>query len=181
MKKKGLMFWIGIWILTPGTFLISILVLAMIIPTIGQKVFGLLPGRNSLRETFREAFRLRGLNPDWIDAITYVESHWNHKAINKTGGDAVRGGSYGASQMSWKTLVSIGYKGTIEEFLANPETQAYWSGVYMSQGNPQTFEDAITWWNAGKRSFASLPANHMTRTNYYPKAKKALDTIKTVA
>lgn len=172
-KNRWLLPVIALWLAIPGTFIVGLLIMALI-PQIGMRVYNLFPSRRRVRETLRSASVDGGINPNWLDAIGFVESRWNPNAVNLTGGDLVRGGSYGATQMSWKTLQAIGYGGTKEQFLASIDEQAKWSVIYLKRGNVQTFADAVAWWNAGRQSFASLPQNHMTRTKYWPKAESAL-------
>lgn len=52
------------------------------------------------------------VDPALIAAIISVESNFSPSAVNNTGGDAARGGSYGLMQMSLKTAQGYGYTGT---------------------------------------------------------------------
>jgi soluble lytic murein transglycosylase-like protein len=52
------------------------------------------------------------VDPALIAAIISVESNFSASAVNNTGGDAARGGSYGLMQMSLKTAQGYGYSGT---------------------------------------------------------------------
>lgn len=133
--------------------------------------------RKGTRASLRDAFAARNLNPDWIDAIAYVESNWNKYAVNNTGGDALRGGSYGATQMSLRTLRESGYTGTIEAYLDDATLQGKYSAEYASKGSPQSFDDLCAWWNAGRRKASDLPEGHATLTKYIPKAEDALNFI----
>lgn len=172
-QRRWILPLVALWVAIPGTFIVGLIMIAMI-PAVGMRVYNLFPSRRNVRETLRQEFRKRGLNPDWIDAIAFVESRWNSQAVNKAGKDGERGGAYGATQMTWKTLVGLGYGGTPESFLNDVGAQAKWSATYIERGNPKTFADAVAYWNAGVPRFSSLPANHMTRTKYWPKAEQAL-------
>jgi hypothetical protein len=136
--------------------------------------YSLLPSRAATRATLRTRFTDKGLNPDWIDAIAYVESRWNPNAVNKTAGDLKRGGAFGATQMTMQTLREMGYTGTEEEYLADISLQGFYSAQYMAKSNPATFHDACAWWNAGRKTYDALPEGHRTRVDYVPKADNAL-------
>jgi hypothetical protein len=64
-------------------------------------------------KAFTDAF----VRPALGMAIARQESEFRAKAVNNTGGDANRGGSYGIMQMSMTTARSLGYKGSWEGLL----------------------------------------------------------------
>jgi hypothetical protein len=153
----------------------------------------------ALRLELRRQAEAQGQDPDIVDAIAYVESHWDPSAKNLTGPDGARGGSYGPTQLSQKTARIIGYTGDMLDLCAPDGVLAgYWTAVYLSQrpggGCPPgtAIEDAATWWNAGLgpdgrpryATFDSLPmmvtkadgskAPHPTRAVYAPAAIDAL-------
>lgn len=53
-------------------------------------------------------------------AIARHESEFRAKAVNNSGGDQTRGGSYGIMQMSMATARLLGFKGTWEGLLSVP-------------------------------------------------------------
>ena len=61
------------------------------------------------------AFVSLGLAPEWGVAIARQESGFTPGLLNNTGGDALRGSSRGLCQMSWKTAVGLGFRGTAED------------------------------------------------------------------
>lgn len=133
--------------------------------------------RKRLRQLLRDASERWGLDPDWLDAIGYVESRWNSQATNMTGSDLARGGAIGMTQITMKTAQAHGYKGTWQDLLASPETQADLSAQILAAGDPQSIEDAAAWWNAGKKRASQLSATHVTRVDYIPKAQAALSIV----
>ena len=157
---------------------------------VSMMVSSLIPDKRSVRATLRNSFERNGFNPDWIDALSYVESGWDSRAVNLVGSDLARGGSYGSTQMSLQTLRAIGYQGSAEDFLNSIDLQAYWSvrlflsdnvpGVKPYAGRPKTLEDFASTWNAGKL-YASLSATHRTRVDYVPKVLRAYNYIQTDA
>lgn len=133
--------------------------------------------RKRNRQLLRDAATRWNLEPDWLDAIGYVESRWNANATNMTGADLERGGAVGMTQITMKTAQAYGYKGSVQDLLASPETQAELSAQIMAAGDPQSLEDAAAWWNAGRKRASQLPSSHVTRTDYIPKAQAALTVV----
>lgn len=63
------------------------------------------------------AFTDAGVRPALGLAIARQESDFRAKAVNNSGGDGSRGGSYGIMQMSMTTARELGYKGSWEGLL----------------------------------------------------------------
>jgi soluble lytic murein transglycosylase-like protein len=136
--------------------------------------------QKKVRRAAREAGLLFGVAPAIVEAIGYVESRWRMSAVNMTGADGARGGSWGPFQLSEKTARAYGYTGPMEEFTRDAESAARWCARILAErpgGPPQTVDDAAAWWNAGRTSAASLGPNHITRTDYIPKARAALEVV----
>jgi Tfp pilus assembly protein PilX len=128
----------------------------------------------------REAFRKAGLPPEWAEAIGRQESGLVSTAVNRSGADGERGGAYGATQITWRTLLAHAggeVSFSPDEFLSRPELQAEWTARIMAAGAPQTIEDAGAWWNAGRKRFADLGPTHVTRTTYVPSLVKHLAKV----
>jgi len=128
-------------------------------------------------DALRSAFEAVGLPPLWGEALGRTESNLRATAINNTGGDAARGGSYGATQISQKTARAYGYTGPMENLLTDLNLMASLSAKIAAAGSPMTIEDLGAWWNAGHRTFDSLPADHITRTDYVPKLISNLEAL----
>lgn len=133
--------------------------------------------QNQVRALLRIASIEQGLNPDYLDAIGYVESHWDYKARNLTGSDGVRGGAWGPTQITDMTAKAHGYKGDIRVIALDPVVAAKWSAIIMHTRKPQSLQDAVAWWNAGRMSFDLLGPQHVTRLNYWPKAEQAMKLV----
>ena len=121
------------------------------------------------------------VNPDILEALGYVESRWRLSAVNKSGADGERGGSWGPFQLSEKTARAYGYLGPMADLTTDPDLAAGWAARILAArpgGPPQTVEDAAAWWNAGRTSFAQLGPAHITRTDYVPKALAALSIVR---
>jgi soluble lytic murein transglycosylase-like protein len=137
--------------------------------------------RRKVRLALRAAARRHGIDPDIMDALGRVESGWNLRAVNLSGPDGARGGAWGPTQITARTAAAHGYSGPMSAFTTDPDLAAEWSARIMAArpgGPPRTVEDAAAWWNAGRASFASLPAGHITREDYAPKARAALAQVK---
>src|SRR5260370_32866700 len=78
----------------------------------------------------RKAYSDAGVSPDLGVAIALHEGRGTLRpeAVNNTGGDAARGGSYGASQVSLQTARELGFKGTPQELL-DPATNARYAAA----------------------------------------------------
>lgn len=147
-------------------------------------VFQALPATADLsnpltRKDVRIALRLEaingGYNPDWFDAIAYVESNWKLDALNQTGTDAYWGGSYGPMQMTAVTANRLGYDPI--EFLTDARKAGEAAVANFNAVRPKTFADAVSYWNAGVPLFVNLPEDNTARTEYYPRAIAALDWV----
>jgi hypothetical protein len=132
----------------------------------GFYVKGVLDKRK-VRAALRAAAKKYGVNPDWLDAIAKQESNWDPQARNEAGADSTYGGAYGITQILWTNLVSLGWKGTREQYLADPAAQAEISAKFAANGPKTSLQDFATWWNSGKRTLAQAPAS--TRDTYVPR------------
>jgi len=134
-----------------------------------------------VRQAARVAAGDYGVNPDFVEAIGYVESRWRMAAVNKTGSDGARGGSWGPFQLSAMTARAYGYTEPMEQLLTNPDLAAGLCARILSErpgGPPASLEDACAWWNAGQTSATKLGQSHVTRTDYFPKARAALALVR---
>jgi soluble lytic murein transglycosylase-like protein len=132
---------------------------------------GLSEEQNDCRKAIRRVALAHGIDPDWIDAIAKQESNWDPNAVNKTGADGARGGSYGCLQLSVATAQSAGFDGDPED-LFDPTTVAeYFCKIQASRpgGTADSLEDMCAYWNAGKvtASDPRLPAS--TKNDYIPR------------
>ena len=132
--------------------------------------------RNWVRVMLRAEAIKGGYDPDWFDAIAYAESEWRLDATNLSGPDGARGGAYGPMQMTSATAIALGYDPLMFVVDANYAGEAACRN--FDDVKPNTFEDACSYWNAGVSKFANLPANHVTRLDYVPKAIKALALVR---
>ncbi|MBK9519380.1 MAG: hypothetical protein IPO09_18980 [Anaeromyxobacter sp.] len=133
-----------------------------------------------VRRAAQLAGKAHGVSGAIIEAIGYVESRWRLSATNLTGADGARGGSWGPFQLSEKTARAYGYLGSMVNFTTDPDLAAEWCALIMAArpgGPPRTVDDAAAWWNAGRTSFAGLGPSHVTRTDYAPKARAALELV----
>lgn len=111
---------------------------------------------------------------DWGEALGRVESSLSLGATNHTGPDGKRGGAWGPTQITEKTARAYGYTGPMERLTTDLNFAASFSAQLAAAGSPGTIEDLGAWWNAGRRSFDSLPENHRTRLEYVPRLVDAL-------
>jgi hypothetical protein len=139
----------------------------------------------------RSAFEAQGLPPEWGEALGRQESSLNMKAIVNTGGDALYGGSYGATQITQKTARGYGYTGPMENLLTDLNLMASLSAKIAAAGQPMSIEDLGAWWNDGVRTFDALPETktikhadgttetipHPTRYTYVPHLVSILENI----
>lgn len=139
----------------------------------------LTPAQLLVRKVIREAAMRHGLNPDLHDAIGYVESRWDAAAKNLAGSDGQRGGAWGATQITDRTARGAGFTGKREELLDAAVAAEWTCRIMLTRpgGAPTTPEDAGAWWNAGRKSFADLPAANTARTDYVPKLIAALHVV----
>ncbi len=138
------------------------------LPATGSIVnFGADWTRHDVRLALRAQASGFNFNPDWFDAISRHEANWKLDARSPaSAADEKYGGAWGPMQMLKTNIERLGY--TVEGVTGNPNTAGECAAALMSECNPETFEDAIAWWNAGKKHFADLSASHDTRTKYYP-------------
>ena len=133
----------------------------------------------------RAAFERHGLPGAWGEALGRKESDLDLRAVNLTGPDGARGGSYGPTQISAQTARAWGYSGSMERlrtdgaFAAELTAQmvaagfAERAGNVYSYGPPASLEELGAVWNAGRAwTDPKLPAS--TRTKYVPKLRAAL-------
>ncbi len=154
---------------------------------IGGGIVGLMTDRKAVRDALiavggdsSDPARVEGAVPGkWLAAIGFVESRFRIDAV----GD--QGRSVGPTQIQKRTLANNGYQGDPMDLTRDPWVAARWTAIVSMGGarnaegkvldqTPMVFEDLVSWWNAGVARFADLPADHETRTDYYPKARAAL-------
>lgn len=154
--------------------------------TIAQGAVALLPGRDGVRQALRAAAVRYGIDPDWLDALGWQESRWNAAAVNNTGGDAARGGSYGPTQISATTARAFGYQGDMDalsdpslaaELTAQMVSQGFAerSGVVYRYGPPASLEQLAAVWNAGRLD--TDPALPLSTDGYIASITAAADTL----
>lgn len=118
-------------------------------------------------DAIRRAFTENGLDPQLGLAIARHESNLNPQAVNMTGGDGARGGSYGSAQMSLKTAQGLGFAGKPEELL-DPDTNAKYQAALVKQLHTQYGGDVrniVSAYNSGK-PYDDAPDS--TRDSYVP-------------
>jgi hypothetical protein len=148
--------------------------------------------KDQVAKALRDAFEAVGLDGDWGVALGETETHLTMGAVNDTGGDHLRGGSYGPTQISTQTARAYGYTGPMEALTTDLQLAANLSAKIAAAGAPDTLEDFGAWWNAGRRSFDALPLTapvydkdgkvvgsqpHPTRNVYVPALVKAYERI----
>lgn len=112
-----------------------------------------------------------GLDPNALLAIIQQESQGNPNAMNKTGGDAARGGSYGLMQVSYATAVGYGYAGQPAGLL-DPTTNVTYGARYFMDCFAQAagqLVGAFSCYNSGSTTgapnyAASVMANYQALT-----------------
>jgi hypothetical protein len=150
------------------------------LPDFAARGVALIPSRRRVREALRREGAARGLNPDWPDAIGWVESQWILDSV----GD--QGRSVGPTQIQRRTLANNGYTGTGDELRYDPDLAAEWTARLMIAGarnaegvtlqhTPTTLEDLAAWWNAGQQAIEHAPGR--TQEVYAPKLLAALDLV----
>lgn len=147
------------------------------------------PEQQRVRAHLRDGACRGGLEPDFLEAIGYVESNWTMEARNLTGPDGARGGSYGPTQISQQTARDHGYDGPMERFCEDPYVAATWSAIILNDKRKQmplvTLADYVAKWNAGRYdgdknndgNLEELRPDHPTR-KYLERAKRALEMIR---
>lgn len=117
--------------------------------------------KDGLRAIFADWAGRAGIDPDLVDAMLFVESDYDPSAVNLTGRDGARGGSYGPTQISAKTAAAYGYTGDPAEFARDASLAAQWTMKILQArpgGAPTSVDDVAAWWNAGRTSMAKVPA-----------------------
>lgn len=71
----------------------------------------------ALAQRVQDAATRAGIPGALLAAIVWQESRWNSRATNRTGGDGLRGGSFGLVQMSMATAKALGFAGTEAQLL----------------------------------------------------------------
>jgi soluble lytic murein transglycosylase-like protein len=139
-----------------------------------------------IRRTFADYAEQGGLNADFVLSIVKVESDFRMNAVNKTGRDGKRGGAWGPTQITEKTVRALGYKGLMEAFTKDVNLAALWTVKILNDSRKRmpltTLADYVAAWNAGKDDadknndgeLEELSPEHLTRKDYLPKAKLAL-------
>jgi hypothetical protein len=125
-----------------------------------------LASRSQVEAIIREEFASAGLDPNLGVAIGKHESGLNPEAVNMTGGDLRRGGSFGPMQMSLATARDLGFTGTTQE-LMEPRTNTGLAAKLVKQlsGRFSDPKDIISAYNSG-RPLSQAPAS--TREQYVP-------------
>lgn len=180
------------------TLLVVLAVVALLAVAGGTVV---VKDRAAVREALRLRARLAGVSEDWLEALGETETRlgaWGF--LNDTGADAVRGGSWGPTQISARTARAWGYDGPMEALTEDMDLAAQLTADMVAAGfaeltptsylrdhpdapyrpvrygPPATFEDAMAVWNAG-HPWAELSATSKARTDYVPRARKYLAAI----
>lgn len=130
--------------------------------------------RRKVADALWRAFEGAGLPGAWGEAIGRVESGLSMAARNLSGTDGARGGAWGPTQITEKTARAYGYTGPMDALNRDLDLAASLSAKIAAAGRPMTIQDLGAWWNAGKRTFDALPADHVTRTSYVPRLLAAL-------
>ncbi|MBK9497090.1 MAG: transglycosylase SLT domain-containing protein [Xanthomonadales bacterium] len=161
---------------------LALAVLALVVVPGGTAVvlLAVTAEQRKVRLAAQTAGRRFGVSGAILEAIGYVESRWRMSAVNRTGADGARGGSWGPFQLSEKTARAYGYSGPMDALTQDADLAAEWAARIMAArpgGAPQNTDDAAAWWNAGRTSFAGLGDAHVTRTDYAPKARAALELV----
>lgn len=148
--------------------------------------------REQMAELLRAAFARYGLPEAWGEAFGRTESRLNPRAVSPVGAaDDKLGRAYGATQITRRLLELVG--GPSAEVLgASPDLQAEWTARLVAEGaavkfradgssylvrygRPASLEDAGAVWNAGRRTFAELGPQHVTRVTYVPRLLAAYE------
>lgn len=129
----------------------------------GLTAFGVVrAGKRGVAQLLRDAFRGRGLDPDWGEALGRQESDLKADAVNLTGPDGARGGSWGPTQISAQTARAWGYQGPMERLTTDTAFAAQLTadmvaagfsergGQTYFYGPPDSLEQLGAVWNAGR-------------------------------
>lgn len=135
------------------------------------------PDRDKVRRALRAAAARWALNPEWLDALGYVETRWQLDAVNNAGPDAARGGAFGPTQITQKTAKAHGYTGDPAAFCTDAELAAEWTARIAAAASPVLVEDLGAWWNAGRYHARDLPPGHVTAEVYIPRLLEAVDYV----
>lgn len=163
-----------------------VLVLLVVLSGGGVAVLTVKQKQQKVRRELRAAAERHGVDPDILDAIGYVESRWTLGARSTDPRDEARGGSFGPTQISERTARAHGFDGDMKTLGADAWLSSEWTARIMAKrpgGPPRSISDAAAWWNAGRSTFAAVPATdkhgnpHPTRTDYEPRARKALALV----
>jgi soluble lytic murein transglycosylase-like protein len=174
-----------------------LLALVLLLALAGGVDLVILRPKRTLRAALEAAAERQGIPPTWLVALGETESGLDAGAVNLTGGDLARGGSWGPTQISARTARAFGYTGPMQA-LSDPELAADLTARMVAEGfaekstrpadpesppftierygTPASFEDLLAVWNAGK-PYAQLPAGGSTRQTYIPRALAALAAI----
>jgi hypothetical protein len=157
----------------------------------------IVPRRRDARAALEAAADRYGLPREWLVALGETETRLDPSQVNRTGPDGERGGSWGVTQISARTARAFGYPGPMEDLLdpvaaaelsaqmiaagfaersSNPADPEAGPFRPVNFGMPQTFEDMLAVWNAGRR-YADLPADGSTLVDYIPRAQGYLASL----
>lgn len=128
-----------------------------------------------LRMILRREAEWGGYPAILFDVISFVETRWKVDAVNLTGKDGEYGGSWGPMQMLYDTAMRLNFDCT--QFNVNPVAAARAAVAYFDSQRPNTFKDALAYWNSGRKLFKNVPLENTCRTVYVPRALEALDWI----
>ncbi len=113
--------------------------------------------RRDVRIGLRASATAHGFPPEWFDAIGKHESNWKLDARSPPSqADEKYGGAWGPMQMLRTNIERLNY--TVAEVISDISSAAECAALLMMEGNPQTFEDAVAWWNAGKKHQSDVSA-----------------------
>jgi hypothetical protein len=155
--------------------------------------------QNSAREALTIAGAKYGIPSGWLVALGLTETDLDPSAVNDTGPDRDRGGSWGVTQISARTARAFGYTGPMATLTEDVNLAAELTAQMVSAGfaerssnkaapesgpfkpiyygMPQTFEDMLSIWNAGRLYSELDPGNAAqagTLATYIPRGQDAL-------
>lgn len=125
----------------------------------------------------RLVFAEHGLPESWAMALVRQESQFNPYAINQTGGDKLRGGSFGLCQVSLQTARALGFTETATGPLLDPATNAKFAALVFIDNQtalkrlkiPADLANLASMYNSGK---PLKTAPFSTREVYVPNVLK---------
>jgi len=127
------------------------------LPATGFLPFGGTLTRHDVRLALRAQASAAGFDPDWFDAIAKHESGWKLDARSPpSASDEKYGGAWGPMQMLRTNIERLGY--TVEQVTSDPNLAGEAAAKLMAEGAPQSFTDAVAWWNSGHRTQSEVPA-----------------------